>query len=52
MGGGRDNDGNHKTVDEWHTCHICLETLGILLFALNIIFLKNLVPKEKKIKRG
>lgn len=39
MGGGGENDGNYKAVHGWHTCHICLETLGTLFFALNIIIL-------------
>jgi len=30
--------GNPEIVDEWHTCHMCRETVGTVLFAFNSIF--------------
>jgi len=29
---------NPEIVDEWHTCHMCHETIGKVFFALNSIF--------------
>jgi len=50
MGDGGENDGNHKMVDGWHTCHMCLETFGILLFRFKYHFPYTLYMQRHFVK--